>query len=62
MGKIRKIKDDYYIEFYARGLLYSQMAGQDYQEAQEKLNAIELVIAEGEALTLSRHIDLVDFF
>jgi hypothetical protein len=62
LGQIRKINDVYYIEFYARGLLYSQVAGQDLDEAQRLLNAVEEKIAGGEALTIARHIDLPDFY
>ena len=29
MGDIRKINDEYYLEFHARGLLYQQKAGKD---------------------------------
>ncbi len=62
MGQIRKINDVYYIEFYARGLLYSQLAGDDIEEAQKLLERVEKKIAGGEALTIARHIDLPDFF
>lgn len=62
MGQIRKIKDVYYIEFYARGLLYSQVAGNNLEEAQKLLLQVEEKIAGGEALTIARHIDLPDFF
>ena len=62
MGQIRKINDVYYIEFHARGLLYSQVAGNDLEEAQKLLLQVEEKIAGGEALTMIRHIDLPDFF
>ena len=62
MGQIRKINDVYYIEFYARGLLYSQIAGDNLEEAQKLLPQVEEKIAGGEALTIVRHIDLPDFF
>ncbi len=61
MGTIRQIGDTYYIEFYARGLLYSQIAGPDLAAAQKLLNQTEATIAGGEALTVVRHIDLVVF-
>ncbi len=62
MGQIRKINDVYYIEFYARGLLYSQIAGPHLEEAQKLLQQVEEKIAGGEALTIVRHIDLLDFY
>jgi len=62
MGQIRKINDVYYIEFYARGLLYSQVAGSKIEEAQKLLAQVEKKIAGGEALTIARHIDLADFY
>ena len=62
MGQIRKINDVYYIEFYARGLLYSQVAGDNLEEAQKLLQKVEEKIAGGEALTIVRHIDLPDFY
>ena len=62
MGQIRKINDVYYIEFYARGLLYSQVAGKDLEKAQKLLMQVEEKIAGGEALTIARHIDLPDFY
>jgi len=62
LGQIHKIKDVYYIEFFARGLLYSQPAGTDLKEAQRLLQQVEEKIAGGEALTVVRHIDLTDFY
>jgi hypothetical protein len=62
MGKIRKINDLYYIDFVARGLLYSQVAGNNLEEAQKLLLQVEEKIAGGEALTITRHIDLPDFY
>lgn len=62
MGQIRKINDVYYIEFYARGLLYSQIAGQNIDEARKLLQEVEAKIAGGEALTVARLIELPDFF
>jgi phage pi2 protein 07 len=62
MGQIHKINDVYYIEFYARGLLYSQVAGNSLEEAQKMLMQVEEKISTGEALTITRHIDLPDFF
>ena len=62
MGQIRKINEVYYIEFYARGLLYSQVAGNNLEKAQKLLQQVEEKIAGGEALTITRHIDLADFY
>ena len=62
MGQVRKINGVYYIEFYARSLLYSQMAGSDLAHAQKLLDEVEAKIARGEALTVARHIELPDFF
>jgi len=62
MGQIRKINNIYYIEFYARDLLYSQIAGTDLEKAQQMLRQVEAKIAGGEALTIARHIDLPDFY
>jgi len=62
LGQIRKIKDVYYIEFHARGLLYSQVAGINLEEAQQLLLRVEEKIAGGEALTIARHIELPDFY
>ena len=62
MGQIRKIGDLYYVEFYARGLLYSQVAGYDKLIAQKMLEEIEIKITQGEALTIVREIDLAAFF
>jgi len=62
LGQIRKINDVYYIEFHARGLLYSQIAGDNLEEAQRLLEQVEEKIAGGEALTIARHIELPDFF
>ena len=62
MGQIRKINGVYYIEFHARGLLYSQIAGKSAEEAQKLLRQVEEKIAGGEALTIARRIELPDFF
>lgn len=62
MSKIHQIGDEYYIEFYARGLLYQQKAGKDLKKAQELLRSIEEKIAKGELQVISREIDLDIFF
>lgn len=61
MGQIRKIGNNYYIEFQARGLMYSQLAGTDALAAESLLTEIEAKIAQGEALTIVREIDLEAF-
>jgi hypothetical protein len=61
MGQIRKVGDIYYIEFQARGLMYSQVGGSTEQEARKLLEEIEAKIAGGEALTIVREIDLEMF-
>ena len=61
MGEIRKVGETYYIEFYARGLMYSQIAGPDLTAAQKLLADIEAKIIGGEALTIVRDIDLAVF-
>jgi hypothetical protein len=62
MGQIRKIGDNFYIEFYARGLMYSQIAGPTLADAERLLKETESKIAGGEALTVVREIDLGRFF
>jgi site-specific recombinase XerD len=62
MGKIHQIGDEYYVEFYARGLLYQQKAGKDLKQAEELLRSIEDKIAKGEVLTIARDIELDVFF
>ena len=61
MGQIKKVGDNYYIEFYARGLMYSQIAGTTAAQAQELLAQVEAKIASGEALTTVRDIDVAVF-
>ena len=62
MGTIRKIGDDYFIEFHARGLLYQQKAGKDQAAAENLLKEIESKIAKGELLTVVRQIQLESFW
>lgn len=62
MGTLRKIGNDYFIEFLARGLKYQQKIGPNQARAEEALKEIEAQIARGEALTIVREIDLVIFF
>ena len=58
MGQIHKIGSEYYIEFYARGLLYQQKAGEDYEAAVKMLADVESKIQTGELGTIVRDIDL----
>lgn len=62
MGSIEKIGDDYYIEFYARGLKYQQKIGSDREAARKALEAIETKIANGEAAIIVRDVDYDIFF
>jgi len=61
MGTIQKIGEDYFIEFYARGLKYQQKAGPDRKAAQKALEEIEAKIARGEAAVIVRDVD-IDIF
>ena len=58
MGQVRKIGEEYYIEFYARGLLYQQKGGNDIVHAQKLLDEIEGKIKQGEMGTIVRDVDL----
>ncbi len=62
MGDIRKINDEYYIEFHARGLLYQQKAGKDIGRARQLLSEVESKIQQGEMGTLVRDVDIDIFF
>lgn len=62
MGDIRKINDEYYIEFHARGLLYQQKAGKDIARARQLLTEIEAKIQQGETGALVRDVDVDIFF
>ncbi|MCR4336738.1 MAG: site-specific integrase, partial [Candidatus Omnitrophica bacterium] len=48
MGTIRKVGNDYYIEFEARGLLYQQKAGPDEAAAWRLLAEVESKIQQGQ--------------
>ncbi len=61
MGQVKKIGDVYYIEFYARGLLYSQLGGADLKSAEALLASVEAKIAKGEVLTIVRDMNLSTF-
>lgn len=62
MGQVRKIGDEYYIEFYARGLLYQQKAGTEHSAAVRMLEEVEGKIAHGEMGTIVRDADIDVFF
>ena len=62
MGSIKKIKNEYVIEFYARGLKYQQKTGPDRALAEKTLNEIEEKIARGEAALIVRDVDIDIFF
>ena len=62
MGDIQKIGDEYYIEFYARGLKYQQKAGPDRAAAEKLLQEIEAKIARGEMGIMVRDADVDLFF
>jgi len=62
MGTVRKIGDEYYIEFYARGLLYQQKAGKDKRKAEVLLQEVETKIQQGEMGTMVRDVDLDVFW
>ncbi len=61
MGSIHKIGDEYYIEFFARGLKYQQKAGSDRKQAEKLLADVEEKIGRGEMGTMVRDVD-VDIF
>ncbi len=62
MGQVRKIEGEYYIEFYARGLLYQKKAGTDEEIAKQLLVEIESKIAQGEMSIMTRDVDIDIFF
>lgn len=58
MGTVRKIGDEYYIEFEARGLKYQQKAGPDKTAAEKMLADVEGKIRQGEMGTMVRDADV----
>ena len=62
MGTVRKIGDEYFIEFSARGLLYQQKAGTNHEAAQRLLQEVESKIAHGELSAIVRDVDYDIFF
>jgi site-specific recombinase XerD len=61
MGTVRKIGDEYYIEFFTRGLLYQQKAGKDRRAAERLLRDIEGKIQKGEMGIVVRDVE-IDIF
>jgi len=62
MGTVRKIGDDYYIEFDARGLTYQRNGGKDRKAATRLLKEIEDKIQKGEMSTVVHDVQASDFF
>ncbi len=62
MGTVRKIGNEYYIEFEARGLRYQQKAGPDEEAAWQLLHEVESKIRQGEMGIIVRDIDTDIFF
>ena len=61
MGSVKKVGNEYYIEFFARGLKYQQKAGHDRAQAQKLLEKVEGEIAGGELKTIVRDVDIAIF-
>ena len=61
MGTVRKIGEEYYIEFEARGLKYQQKAGRDEASAWKLLETTEAKIRHGEMSVIVRDVD-IDIF
>jgi site-specific recombinase XerD len=62
MGTVRRVGEDYYIEFEARGLKYQQKAGRDEQAAWRLLTEVEGKIRQGEMGILVRDVEYPIFF
>src|SRR4051812_23513783 len=62
MGTVKKIGDEYYIEFEARGLKYQQKAGTDEAAARRLLNEVEGKIQKGQMGIMIRDADIDIFF
>lgn len=62
MGTIRKIEDDYYIEFEARGLKYQRNGGKDKDAALQLLHEVEDKIQKGEMSIVVHDVQARDFF
>ncbi len=62
MGIVKKINDEFYIEFNARGLLYQKKAGSNRVKAEALLKETERKIAKGEMGVIVRDIEYKIFF
>jgi site-specific recombinase XerD len=62
MGTIKKIGQEYYIEFEARGLKYQQKAGTEEGAARRLLEEVEGKIKKGEMGAITRDVDADIFF
>ena len=62
MGSVIKIGDDYYIEFFARGLRYRRNGGKHEEEARQLLGEIEGKIQKGETTIVALEINIDQFF
>lgn len=62
MGEVKKIGDEYFIEFFARGLKYQQKIGRQKEKAEAALREVEEKIAKGEASVVVRDVDYDIFF
>ncbi len=62
MGQIRKIGNDYYVEFYGNGLLFQKKAGGDLLVAEEMLKSIESQMTNTQVGKETTHIAISDFF
>ena len=62
MGMVKKIGEEFYIEFEARGLKYQQKAGTDEAAARCLLEEVEGKIKKGEMGAIIRDVDTDIFF
>jgi site-specific recombinase XerD len=62
MGTVRKIGDDYFIEFEARGLNYQRTGGKDKEAARRLLKEVEDKIKKGEMNIVVHDVQASDFF
>jgi site-specific recombinase XerD len=62
MGTVKKIGEEYYIEFEARGLKYQQKAGPSEADAYRLLKEVEEKIEKGQMGVITRDVELDIFF
>ncbi len=62
MGTVKKIGEEYYIEFEARGLKYQQKAGPNEEDAYRLLKEVEEKIRQGQMGIITRDVELDIFF